>query len=82
MLGFSLGKILVLALIVAAVWFGFKWIGRRNSLGRTRKPGKIRGRGPRPVEDAEQMVNCPVCDAYVVARNAGSCGREDCPYGG
>lgn len=82
MFGFSLGKILVLALIVAAVWFGFKWIGRMNSLSQARKSDKVGKQGTRPLEDAEQMINCPVCEAYVVATSAQSCGREDCPYGG
>lgn len=81
MFGFSLGKILVLALIVAAVWFGFKWIGRMNSLSQARKSDKVGKQGARPLEDAEQMINCPVCDAFVVATGAQSCGREDCPYG-
>ncbi len=31
-------------------------------------------------DEAEAMVECPVCKTYVAARGAGSCGRADCPY--
>ena len=40
--------------------------------------GPATGSGPGAVED---MVECPVCQAYVT-QNANSCGRPDCPYTG
>lgn len=30
--------------------------------------------------DAEDMVPCPACKAYVPAKGASNCGRPDCPY--
>ena len=30
--------------------------------------------------DAEDMVACPVCQAYVQVRGAMRCDRSDCPY--
>jgi len=30
--------------------------------------------------EAEDLVPCPRCGAYVAARGATSCGRSDCPY--
>ena len=82
MFGFSLQKLIVLVGVVVAVWYGFKLVTRlqrareadaalrRNS---AKRPGAGRG-------EAEDMVQCPVCQAYVPARGTSSCGRADCPY--
>lgn len=75
----SLGKILVLVAVVALVWYGFKLIGR---LDQTRKEELRRqetgAAKKRPT--VEETVRCRVCDAFVSARGATSCGRPDCPY--
>ena len=82
MFGFSLQKLIVLAGIVAAVWYGFKLVGRLQAARKVdaaqrqntaKRPGAARG-------EAEDMVQCPVCQAYVPARGTTSCGRADCPY--
>ncbi len=89
MFGFSLYKLLVLAAILGAVWYAFKFIGRldqrRKRALKTRcegangeTAGGVAARGG--ATQAEDMVQCPVCQAYVAARGAGNCGREDCPY--
>lgn len=75
----SLGKILVLLAVIALVWYGFKLIGRldqarkqelrRHEAGAAKKKGNV-----------EETVRCRVCDAYVPARGATSCGRPGCPY--
>ena len=84
MLGFSIGKLLVLAAIVAALWYGFKWIGRYQQVQKTKAregQGGGQGEGERDREiGAENMVACAVCGDYVVARGTTSCGRDDCPY--
>ncbi len=67
-------KWLVLIGIVAAVWFGFRAITRRNE-----KP-KVDGRKREHLE-VEEMTACPVCGTYVTA-DQGNCGRDRCPYGG
>ncbi len=95
MFGFSLQKLLVLAAVIALVWYGFKFIGRLQDQRRAdggpngglgaRPPRRSRRRGaasaaePR-VQDAEDMVACPVCQAYVQARGTTRCDRSDCPY--
>ena len=75
MFGFSLAKLLVLAAIIAAVWYGFKLIGRRNQsstvAGTKPDDGRI---------SAEDTVECPRCGTYLVPSGATSCGRADCPY--
>jgi uncharacterized protein len=94
MLGFSLQKILVLIAVVAAVWYGFKYLSRLDQTRkaeaklREREGGKPSGRngsGRRAAKrggeaEAEDMVLCPVCQSYVPARGSSNCGRPDCPY--
>ena len=91
-------KLLVLAAIVGAVWYGFKFVGRmqeardaeRKVGSGTKRSGGLgdsirdwaarQGSGGAKDGDAEDMVKCPKCGAYVSARSATSCGRNDCPY--
>ena len=90
MFGFSLQKLIVLVAVIAAVWYGFKLVSRlhdkreaeaRLDRGRAGRPGSGVGAGPeRGGAVAQDMVQCPVCEAYVQARGAGPCGRDDCPY--
>ena len=90
MFGFSLQKLLVLAAIIAAVWYGFKFVGRlqdqrqADAKLRARGAGRPRagGRGADAAEppEVEEMVECPVCQAYVQARGTSRCERADCPY--
>ncbi len=90
MFGFSLQKLIVLVGIVAAVWYGFKLITRLQEARKTdaalrqktaNRSGAARGEShsEAPIE-AEDMVQCPVCQAYIAARSTSSCGRDDCPY--
>jgi hypothetical protein len=91
---FSLSKLLFLALVIGAVWFGWRWYNRVGEIGRERlrerdqrRGGAGGGRGagnanPRaPQSSAEDMEKCPECGAYVAPRSAVSCGRPGCPYG-
>ena len=86
MLGFSLAKLLVLAAIVAAVWYGFKYYARieakRAAEERLRDGQRRPRRAPKreSVEDAETMVQCPVCKVYQPAGDTAACNRADCPY--
>jgi uncharacterized protein len=79
MLGFSLTKIVVLATIVAAVWYGFKVVGRHE---KRRKEDLAVSRKPEPVDvkDVGEMIKCPKCAAFVAANGAMNCGRSNCPY--
>ena len=77
MLGFSLQKLLVLGLIVAAIWYGFKWVGQ---LDKARKE-RLRQSGDGAASDGTQdLVECALCGTYVTAR-IDRCpeGRADCP---
>ena len=90
MFGFSLQKLIVLVGIIAAVWYGFKLISRLDAARKAeaevadkRKPGRGRfrwRRGAAPArKEAEDMVQCPGCGTYVVARSGSASGRADCP---
>ena len=87
----SFTKLLVLAAVIAAVWYGFKLVGRLDKqrkeggrLQRTTQPPKSAGAAARePVKaeaNSEDMEPCRVCGAYVAGHGAANCGRADCPY--
>jgi uncharacterized protein len=100
MFGFSIQKLLVLAAVIGAVWYGFKFLSRldqarkADGAGGKGSGGKgsgglagafrdLTGRGGSGGEgagEAEDMVECTVCGAFVAARGPVSCGRSDCPY--
>ncbi len=91
MFGFSLQKFLVLAAVIALVWYGFKYVGRlqdqrkaggglgRRAARRSKPRGGTSAAEPGTPE-AEDMVACPVCQAYVQVHGATRCDRSDCPY--
>ena len=76
---FGFQKLLVLAAIIAAVWYGFKLIGRLDRARKARLESEGESASPAGAEDMER---CAACDVFVAARNAASCGRDDCPYPG
>jgi hypothetical protein len=85
MLGLSLGKLLVLAALIAIVWYGFKYAARVEAIRRgvqeeiARRQAATRPRAPtRRVED---LVKCPQCGAYVASEGATNCGKPGCPWG-
>ncbi len=81
MFGFGFLKLLVLAAIVAAVWYGFKWLQRRDEIAaRGGDESLTKTRGNKRVDAVEDMVKCPVCGTYVAAEGAQDCGKPDCPY--
>ena len=72
-----LAKIAVLLVILAAVWWGFKWLSR-PSPGRSGQVGK--GGDDSAKIEAEETIECPACRTFVPAKAARRCEREDCPY--
>lgn len=70
---FAFPKLVVLILVVAAVWVGYRWLN-----GFTRELPRRRAASPRRSINAEDLVACGVCGAYVAAAAPG-CGRTDCP---
>jgi uncharacterized protein len=68
---FSFSKLLILAVLIAAVWFGFRWYTRLEQSGRLKRksPGQI---------GTHDTVRCASCGVYVT-KGSGPCGRADCP---
>lgn len=88
MFGLSLGKLLFTIFVVAAVFFGWRWLTRVQSVrGVTSRRVREKAERPSapsapPAVEAVDMVACPVCGDYVPAKGAQSCGRSGCPYPG
>lgn len=80
----SFTKLLVLAAIILVVWYGFRFIGRLDAQRKLQAKQEARASGTASrssaVPDAEEMIACPACRAYVPARHSSNCGRADCPY--
>lgn len=76
MFGISIGKLLVLAVIIGAVWYGYKWLGRNAA----RDKDKISGDEANGDDDKLDLVQCPDCGAYG-PRDMTACpeGKSDCP---
>jgi len=75
-------KILVLILMVAAVWYGFKIFGRKNQSGgkQQRSGDDAAGKQEESNSPAQDMESCSVCGTFVPNSAAKSCGREACPF--
>ena len=77
MLGFSLPKLILLGLIVAAIWYGFKMFGN----GRLTSRLKARNENDQNVTpEAVDMVQCGVCNDFVTLSGSAFCGKKGCPY--
>jgi hypothetical protein len=92
MFGFSLQKLLFTGLVIAAIFYGFRWftqmqerrdqnLRRRGNGGKPQSSAKA-GNAKAADADIETMVECKVCGSFVASGGARSCGREDCPYPG
>lgn len=77
---FDFPEFFLLLLVVGVVWW-FVRQGRRVSQDRARRAASHRREGARrkiDPSDAEDLVACSVCGAYV-ASGAPQCRRPDCP---
>ena len=78
---FSPLKLLVLAAIIAAVWYGFKMLGRGGHVrAKDSEPDKRIGSHRKAEAEAEDMSKCDVSGTFVPASGARHCGRDGCPY--
>jgi hypothetical protein len=82
MFGLSFAKILVLAIVAAAVWLGFRYLTGLGQTAQQRQAtdGKPRGRRSTPAVEAEEMTACKRCGTYVSTVKPSACSRADCPY--
>jgi uncharacterized protein len=80
MFALSFGKILLLAVVIAGAWFGWRWWRRVQKVSRDEAAELARARARQM--RGEDMVRCPVCEVYLSPSTARACGRENCPYPG
>jgi len=73
---FSIPKLIVLALIIGAVWYGFKLFGRGRVVGGPQKREDV----GRDETGAVDMTKCSVCGDFVPSGSATDCGRTGCPF--
>ena len=74
-------KFLLTILVIAVVWFGFKYLQRIAELKERRDrlgPGSP-GR-PSATAKVQDLVQCPVCATWQSGAVVRPCGRTDCPY--
>jgi hypothetical protein len=92
MIDMSIGKLLLLALIILVVWYGFKYVARVEAVRQNRRAqtqrrgggniggGNFGGGGRAAAKPVEDLVKCRQCDAYVAAEGAANCGKPQCPW--
>ncbi len=75
MLGFSIGKLIVTAVIILFVWYGFKFLSRG-----TKKQKQSGNTNDSNVDtNAEELNQCSLCGLYVSSNINDECNREGCP---
>jgi uncharacterized protein len=80
----SLSKLIVLGLVVAAVWYGFKFISRLDAQRKAdaaagKRPARKQKAEAEPEAETVAMVACRQCGAYVPENGKSSCEHEGCP---
>lgn len=71
----SLPKLLFTALVIAAVWYGFKWYNRYQQVRQDDERDRVRRAAENSRTAAvEDMVQCPDCGAYVSVSGGHDCG--------
>ena len=86
MFGLSFTKLLLLAILILIVWYGFRYAARIEAVKQAVRAEALRRRhaggdqhpAARPVED---LVKCARCGSFVSARGAANCGKPQCPWG-
>ena len=73
MFGFSLQKLIALAVIVAVVWYGFRWLSRYQRLRQAGAGRPARAAGKAAPDAAEELERCPKCGAFVPAAAPHDC---------
>ncbi len=88
MFGLSFTKLLVLAILILVVWYGFKYAARIEAVKQTlRAEARRRQAGGggaeirQPTRPVEDLVKCRQCGSYVAAQGAANCGKPQCPWG-
>ncbi len=72
----SPSKLLVLAIIVGVVWYGFKWIGQAQA--RAQKQAQDKGSATKANDGGIDTVACRKCGTYYDQSKGDLCGGQRC----
>lgn len=81
MFGFSVPKLLLLAIIVWGVFAITRLFRRPPAPAPTPEASRSGPVARRGASDAEELVRCERCGTFVAQTGARSCGRPDCKFG-
>jgi uncharacterized protein len=76
MFGLSLSKLILLAVVIAAVWYGFKWLGRVDKM-RKEAAGRDRVDQKKRMAEADRASAAPTPAASAGAPAGAAAGAED-----
>ncbi len=76
MFGFSLSKLVVLAALIAAAWYGLRWLQRWQRMQGEAERDRVRDS---QAPSSQDLVACTRCGVFVSAEARPSCDRADCP---
>jgi hypothetical protein len=69
-------KYLLLILVIAGVWYGWRYMNRKPANKTPAPPQNPSGPAPEPPKvAAEDLKPCPVCGTYTTGQ---TCGRPEC----
>ena len=77
----SITKLIVLAALIFAVWYGLRWFQRINHLAKSVEQARREAAVPPAPAKTEALVACPVCGTYVAARSPACAGCRRSPTG-
>ena len=82
MFGFSLFKLFILVVVLAVIWYGFKFLGRLEKYRKVKLVASKTSENENLAQnmDAGDMIRCPICGIYVAVDNSMDCGQRNCPY--
>lgn len=79
MLGFSFPKIILLAVIVLVVWYGFKLIEKRTHIKENKPSNKNKNKSKFKADNVQDLEKCDVCNNYFLSGS--SCPECNSPKG-
>lgn len=77
-------RLVLLGLVLAGVWYLYRMVTQQGpgAAAPASSPPPANDPGPAeaaPEEQAEDMIECPICRAYLPVGAHEGCGRPDCP---
>jgi len=79
MLGFSFPKIILLAVIVLVIWYGFKLIEKRTHIKENKPSNKNKNKSKFKADNVQDLEKCDVCNNYFLSGS--SCPECNSPKG-